>query len=260
MYKTIKLEVSDGIAVLTLDNPKKLNTLNRQTITELYDALDAVESDNNIRVLLTWGGENLFGAGADIGDVVGEAPTAYDGYKFSRKLQVLFNRIENLPIPTIAAMGGYALGGCLEMALAFDIRIASQNAKVGLPELNLGVIPGGGGTQRLPRLIGVGAAKEFMFKGKNVSAQEAYRLGIVNQVVEEGTLLAEGMKLANQFAEKPPIAVAMLKNVINTGISLDINLAMEQEAKSFGLLFSTKDLMEGTTAFKEKRKPKFIGR
>lgn len=259
MFKTIMLDVEEGLALITLNNPKKLNALSSETVDELNRALDIVESDGTTRVVGIWGGETLFGAGADIGEVV-EIKSAYEAYRYSRRVQSLFDRLENFPWPTIAAIGGYALGGCLELALCCDIRLASDRAQLGLPEVKLGVLPGGGGTQRLSRLIGTARAKELIYTGEPVSAEEAYRLGIVNRVVPEGKLKEETIKLARLLASRPPVALAMIKAAINVGIGLDMSSALEHEATCFAVLFDTEDSREGLQAFIEKRKAVFKGR
>ncbi|NPV90587.1 MAG: enoyl-CoA hydratase/isomerase family protein [Firmicutes bacterium] len=259
MFKCIKLEILDNVALITLNHPEKLNALSSVVIEELNLALDKVEGDESARALVIWGGESLFGAGADISEIVNIA-NSYEAYRFSRKFQSLCDRLENLPLATIAAISGYALGGCLELALACDIRVAGEKAQLGLPEIKLAVLPGGGGTQRLPRLIGTSRAKELILVGDPVSAVEAHRLGLVNRLVEEGRLYEEGMKLARTLASRAPIALAMIKNSINVGAALDMNSALEHEATCFGVLFDSEDRDEGLKAFLEKRKAVFKGR
>lgn len=259
MHKNVKLDIDEGVALLTLNNPKQLNALSNQFLNELSKVLDQIEADDKIGAIVIWGGEKLFGAGAKI-DEISQMEKAYEAFIWSRQIQSLFNRIENTSKATIAAIGGIALGGCLEMALACDLRIASMSAKMGVPEINLGVLPGAGGTQRLPRLIGVSRAKEMLLMGDCISAQEAYRLGVVNRLVEDGYLLQEAMGLAKKIAKKAPIARAMIKSSVNIGINLDFDKALEHEANCFAILFNTDDLREGVKAFSEKRPAKFQGK
>ncbi|ADI01269.1 MAG TPA: enoyl-CoA hydratase/isomerase family protein [Syntrophothermus lipocalidus] len=259
MYETLKLDVDGAVALVTLNNPSQMNALSHQMLAELSKLLDELENDNSIGVTVFWGGERLFGAGANIKEV-SQIEKSYDAFVWSRGIQKVFNRIENSSKATMAAIGGIALGGCLELALACDLRIASRSAKVGLPEINLGVLPGAGGTQRLPRLIGASKAKEMLLIGEPVPAEEAYRLGLVNRVVEDGSLLEESMKMAKQIAAKAPLARAMIKSAVNVGIGLDIEKGLEHEAKCFAILFNTDDLREGTKAFLEKRAADFRGR
>jgi|LSQX01.3.fsa_nt_gb enoyl-CoA hydratase len=259
MYQNIELAIDKGVAILTLNNPKKLNAISYQLLDELETVLGQIESDDSVKAIVLWGGETIFGAGANISEV-GRIEKSYDAYCFSRRLQKLASRIENIPKATIAAIGGLALGGCLEFALSCDLRIASKNAQLGLPEINLGTLPGAGGTQRLPRLIGISRAKEMLLIGENVSAEEAYRLGIINRIVPAGTLLEAAKKLAEKLAKKPPIALTMIKSAVNIGINLDLERAFEHEAKCFAVLFNTDDLREGVKAFIEKRPADFTGK
>jgi len=259
MYTNIKYEVVDSVGVITLNNPDKLNALSFQIIDDLYKIIDEVERDSSLRVLVIWGNEKLFGAGADITDILG-VKTVKQAYETAHKTHLLLNRIENLKIPTIAAVAGYALGGCLELALSCDMRIASEKGKIGLPEISLGLIPGGGGTQRLAKLIGTSRAKELMFFGSMINATEAHRLGIINRIVAVDTLYEEVMKMAEELKKLAPIALEMIKASVNIGYTQETVAAMEQEARCFGALFDTEDAKEGISAFVEKRKPAFTGK
>ena len=259
MYEYVKLDFEERVAVVTLNNPAALNSLSNQLLNELGQVLSKIEGDDQIGAIIIWGGEKLFGAGAKI-DEISQMEKSYEAYIWSRGIQNLFDRIEKSPKATIAAIGGIALGGCLEMALACDLRVASLSAKVGLPEINLGVLPGAGGTQRLPRLIGVSRAKEMLLTGDSISAQEAYRIGLVNRLAEDGNLLEEAMKLARKMSRKAPVARSMIKSAVDVGINLDLEQALEHEAKCFAILFNTDDMREGARAFVEKRAAVFQGR
>jgi len=259
-YENLSFKVLYQVGLVTLENASKKNALTFQMIEDMNEVLDIVEQREDIRVLLFWGTEELFGAGADISH--GETPitTAYESYHFSRRLQKTFARIHALSKPTIAAVAGYTLGGCLELSMACDIRFASENAKIGLPEVNLGSLPGAGGTQRLPRLVGLAKAKEIMFSGEYIGATEAERIGLVNRVVKEGTLLAEAMEYAQKLVKKAPLSLAKIKDAVDNGSSLSIDVALEYEAKCFATLFGTADREEGILAFNEKREPEFTGK
>jgi enoyl-CoA hydratase len=259
MFKSILLDASEGIAVITFNEPEKLNALSYNMFSELTQALDSISADESLRVVIIWGGESLFGVGANL-DEVSLINNAYEAYKYSRNLQTLFDRIERFPKPIIAAIGGYALGGGLELALSCDIRFASEGAKLGLPEVKLGVLPAGGGTVRLTKLTGVARAKELTFIGDPITADQAYRIGIVNHVVPEKHLMEEAMTLARILVKRAPIALAMIKNAITVGVSLDMVSAQENEAKSSGILFDTEDRVEGMNAFLQKRKAVFKGK
>lgn len=259
MYSTIKLEFKEKVALITLNTPEQMNVLSSAVLADLDKALTEIEAAEGISVIIIWGNEKLFGAGANIREII-QITSASQAYMLSRKFQRLFSRLEKLPQVTIAALAGYTLGGCLELALACDLRIASTNARLGLPEITIGVLPGAGGTQRLARIVGTSRAKEIILTGEPISAEEAYRLGIVNRVAEEGKLLEEAMRLANVLATRPPVALALIKNAIDTGIALDLEAGLEHEAKCFAVLFDTEDCKEGLRAFLEKRKAVFRGR
>lgn len=259
MYNSLTLTVEDKVALITLNEPKSMNALSISMIGELNAALDEIAADESIRVVVLWGNEKLFGAGANINEIAALA-NAHDAFRYSQNVHALFDRFETFPKAVIAAIGGFALGGCLEMALSCDIRIASENAKLGCPEIKLAVLPGGGGTQRLSRLAGTAKAKEMLLTGDPVTADEALRIGIVNRVVPDGTLLTEAMKLASVIAGRPPIAAEMIKDAVNTGSGMDLPAALEHEAACFAILFDTEDKKEGVSAFLEKRKASFTGK
>jgi enoyl-CoA hydratase len=261
-YSNLLLEVDEesGVALLTINRADKLNALNRTLLSELSLALDEVAEDERVRALvITGAGSKAFVAGADIAEIAAlEDDEA--GVEFARYGQGIFSQIERLPIPVIMAINGYALGGGCELALAGDMRIASENAQLGQPEVNLGVIPGYGGTQRLARIIGRDRAKSLIFTGERVGAEEAYRLGLVDRIVPQAELVDEAIKVARNLAGKAPRAIALAKMAINEGISLPLDEAIELEAQLFGQAAATQDRREGATAFLEKRQPKWSGR
>lgn len=257
-YENILITKENHIATITINRPTKLNALNKVTIKELHDAFSELEKNYETRVIiLTGSGEKAFVAGADIAEfadfsVAEGIELAADGQK------ILFNFVENLKIPVIAAINGFALGGGLELAMACHIRIASDNAKMGLPETSLGVIPGYGGTQRLPQLVGKGRAMEMILSAGMITADEAYRIGLVNHVVSQDELLNFSAEIAKKIIKNSPIAITMGINAINANFK-DGENGFETEIKSFGKCFGTKDFKEGTQAFLEKRKAEFIG-
>ncbi|OPZ75533.1 MAG: putative enoyl-CoA hydratase [Firmicutes bacterium ADurb.Bin456] len=256
----VHLEFREKTAVLRFDNPPA-NSLNAEILVEFQSKLKELQlkiaADETRVVVITGTGTKFFIAGADISRFL--ELDSKGGYEIARQGQVIFEELSSLPCATIAAINGYALGGGLELALACDIRLASANALLGQPEINLGLIPGYGGTQRLTRLIGPGKAKELIYTGKNVSAEEALRIGIINQVVTEGELLDEALKLAESIAGKPPLALRAAKKAMDQGLEKTLVMGIEAEAKHFGDLFSTEDQKEGARAFLEKRKPQFKG-
>lgn len=259
MFKSITLDSSEGVAVIKLNEEKTLNALSYNMLAELKAALGTVANDESLKVVILWGGEKLFGAGANLKEV-SKISNSYEAYEYSRNIQSVFDGFENFRKPVIAAIGGYALGGGLELALSCDIRLACESARLGLPEVKLGVLPAGGGTARLTKLIGRARAKEMIFLGDPVTAAEAWRLGIVNRVVADGHLMEEAMKLARVLAARAPVALAMIKNAVDIGADLGRDAAQENEAKCSGILFDTEDRIEGMNAFLEKRKAVFKGR
>jgi enoyl-CoA hydratase len=255
-YNNIIYEKQDQIGLITLNRPKSYNSINSELITELVDVFDTMESDDDICVVIITGNEKAFAAGADIKEV-GQLNTPVKAHKFVQHIQNAYDRIERFPKPVIAAVGGLALGGGCEMCMACDIRIASENAMFGQPEIKIGVIPGAGGTQRLPRLIGIGRAKEMLYSGDPISAAEAYRIGLVNKVVPIDSLMDEARKMAIKFSKQPGYALEITKIVVNDGMNMDLRTANAYEARCFEQLFATYDQQEGMKAFIEKRKPAF---
>ena len=254
------LEVENGIALLTIDRPKALNALNSETLAELNACLAELENNDDVKVvILTGSGEKSFVAGADISEMVNATPA--EGRKMGLLAREAFGRLENMPQVTIAAVNGFALGGGCEISMSCDIRVASDNAKFAQPECGLGILPGFGGTQRLPRLVGKGRAKELIFTCDMISADEAFRMGLANHVVPQAELIDYCKAMAGRIMKNGPYAVALAKQAINTGSDTDLDSGLKLEANLFGLSFSTADKMEGMTAFLEKRKEKhFIGK
>ncbi len=259
-FKNLLVEVNDGIAVVTINRPKSLNALNSETLAELDQAFAEVEANDAAKVLiLTGSGEKSFVAGADISEMVNG--TAPEGRKMGMLARAAFKRLENMEKPTIAAVNGYALGGGCEISMACDITIASENAKFGQPECGLGILPGFGGTQRLPRLVGKKRAKELIFSCDMIDADEAFRIGLANHVVPAAELLDYCKAMAKRIMKNAPFAVALAKQAINVGLDTDIDAGLQLEANLFGLSFATEDKKEGMTAFLEKRKEKnFTGK
>lgn len=258
-YTNLILEHNGAIAVLTINRPKALNALNADTLTELSTVLDELGRDSSVKVvILTGSGEKSFVAGADISQM--KELNALEGRLFGQLGQATFRKLELMPQPVIAAINGFALGGGCELAMACDLRLASENAKFGQPEVTLGLTAGFGGTQRLPRLVGTGAASELLFTGDLIDAQEAYRIGLVNHVYPLETLMEEALKLANRIAGRAPAAVQLSKSAIQRGMNMDLDSAQAYEAEVFALTFSTLDQKEGCSAFLERRKPVFEGR
>jgi enoyl-CoA hydratase len=259
-YANLLLETdSDGISTVTINRPKALNALNAATIYELDQVFDELVANPAAKVvIITGSGEKSFVAGADILEM--KDKTAVEGRQWGKLAQAVFSKIENLPKPVIAAVNGYALGGGCELAMACDIRIASEKAKFGQPEVSLGIPPGFGGTQRLPRLVGKGRAKELLFTGDMIDAAEAYRIGLANQIVAPEELIDKAKAMAHKILSRAPIAVQVCKAAVNTGLDIDLNSAIAYEAEVFGLCFATEDQKEGMTAFIEKRKAAFIGK
>jgi enoyl-CoA hydratase len=253
------LERTDAIALLTVNRPKVLNALNTATLDELRRLVLALKHDETVRcVILTGAGEKSFIAGADINELAVQTPTG--GRDLARRGQHVLDLIENMGKPVIAAINGYALGGGCELAMACTIRIAADTARIGQPEINLGIIPGYAGTQRLTRLVGRGRALEMLLTGDPIGAHEAHRIGLVNRVVPPGELLKEARALAATLASKAPVAVRYIIDAVNKGLQMPFGEAQVHEATLFGLVASTEDMREGTKAFLEKRKAEFKGR
>lgn len=257
-YETITIELRGAVAVLTIDRPDKLNALNTKVHTEAVSALDELRNDESVRVVvITGAGERSFVAGADISEFQERTPTEQRNTFHER---TLFNSIDTFPKPVIAMVNGFCLGGGNELALACDIRICSENAKFSQPEINLGLIPGGGGTQRLTRLIGEGRSMEIMLTGDMIDAQRAYSFGLVNHVYPAAELESRTMELANKIAEKAPIALQLAKEAVKFASRSNLDEGLRREIDLFALCFSTEDKQEGVSAFLEKRKPVFKGR
>ena len=257
-YKTLILEKQAHIATITINRPKSLNAINSQLVGDFLAALDELEEDRALRVLIVTGGDAVFMAGADIKELSGlDRPT--DAHGFIRNVHKLFKRLDAVEVPVIASVSGFAFGGGCELALACDYRLASETARFALPEVGLGLLPGAGGTQRLPRLIGVGRAMDMLISGKPISAKTAETFGLVNKVVSPDQLTAETQKIAESYARQPPVAVKLIKDAVMKGMQMQLPAALEYEARCFEMLFSTKDQKEGVAAFIEKRKPTFQG-
>ena len=258
-YENINYTAENGIATIAINRPKALNALNLATLTELKDVVEKIAVDKTVQVvIITGAGEKSFVAGADIVEM--STKNAVEGRVWGQVGQNVFTEIENLPQPVIAAVNGFALGGGCELACACDIRYASENAKFGQPEVGLGITPGFGGTQRLTRVVGRGHAKELIYTANIIDAQEALRIGLVNQVVPQAELMDAVMKVAKTITKKAPVAVQLAKAAINRGINCDVVTGIAYEAEVFGLCFATADQKEGMKAFIEKRKPTFEGK
>jgi len=259
MYENLKTEIKDSILTITIDRPKVLNALNAQTVHEIGLALEAARDDASVKcVILTGGGEKAFVAGADINELAQLTPIT--GKATSERGQRVFRAIERFPKPVIAAINGFALGGGCELALACHIRIASEKAQMGLPEVTLGIIPGYGGTQRMARLLGKGKALELILSGERVGAAEAERIGLVNKVVPADQLMAAAEELGHKIAARGPLAVQAAIEAVMSGSEMPFEEGQFLEATLFGLLASTDDMKEGMAAFLEKRAANFQGK
>jgi len=258
-YENLLVERDDAVLIVTFNRPAVLNALNAQTLDEFTAVIDDVRRDDAVRVVvITGAGEKSFIAGADINELAVQTPVA--GREHARKGQALFDRVERLGKPVIAAVNGFALGGGCELAMACTMRLASDTAKFGQPEINLGLLPGYAGSQRLPRLVGRGRALELLLTGAMISADEAYRIGLVNRVVPAAKLMDEARTVARTIAIKPPVAVRYILEAVASGLDMSFADAQDYEATLFGLVATTEDMREGTRAFLEKRKPTFHGR
>ena len=255
----IKYEEKGMIGIITISREKALNALNSQVLDEISKTFDSVDINNIRCLILTGAGEKSFVAGADISEM--STATKSEGEAFGKKGNDVFRKIETFPIPVIAAINGFALGGGCEIAMSCDIRICSDNAVFGQPEVSLGITPGFGGTQRLPRIVGIGMAKQMIYAGRNIKADEALRIGLVNAVYPQAELMPAAEKLASSIAAAAPIAVRNSKKAINEGLQVDMDKAIVIEEKLFGACFETEDQKEGMKAFLEKRKvEKFINK
>jgi enoyl-CoA hydratase len=258
MYQTLQYREQDAVATIQLNRPQKKNSLNTQMRAEMEAVLHEVARKSAIRALVITGGDEIFCAGADISEM-GGAPNAESSYHHAREFQVLFDQVESLPQPVIAAVSGYALGGGCELALAADFRIAAETARFGLPEIKIGAFPGGGGTQRLTRLIGIAKAKEMILLGDPITSQEALAAGLVMKIVSVGKCLDEATGLASKLAALPRLALQASKMLINRSLDIALATGLEFEARTFGAIAHSHDLAEGTRAFLEKRNPIFTG-
>lgn len=258
-YDLLRFEVSEGIATVTVNRPDKLNALNAAVMRELDEAFAETEAAPGIRGLIVTGaGEKAFVAGADIRELA--ALSAVEAESMARFGQRVFRRLETMPKPSVAAVNGFALGGGMELAMACTVRVAAENAKFGQPEVRLGLVPGYGGTQRLPRLIGRGRALELLLTGAQIDAAEAHRIGLVNHVAPQTQLLEFSRGLIAKMTEHAPIAAGLILNAVDTGLSTGLDEGLRFEAAAFALSASTQDKTEGTAAFLEKRKAVFRGR
>ncbi|HHT02185.1 MAG TPA: crotonase [Firmicutes bacterium] len=258
-YEYVLLEKDGCLAIITINRPKALNALNADVLRDLQAAVRAAHDDPEVAVLIITGaGEKAFVAGADIAFMQDMSPQ--EARPWTRMGQAIFAEIENLDKPVIAAVNGFALGGGCELAMACDIRVASEKARFGQPEVNLGIIPGFGGTQRLPRLVGKGMAKRLIFSGDMIDAATAERIGLADMVVPVDELMAKTKELAMSIAAKGPTAIKLAKAAINRGLELDLAAGVDYEAEVFALCFATADQKEGMKAFLEKRKPEFTGK
>ena len=257
-YESILIERRDRVATITINRPEKRNALNIQTRAEGAAALDELSQDDSVRVVIfTGAGDKAFVAGADIAEFAGRTALAQRAVMLDRGL---FNAVDTFPKPVIAMVNGYCLGGGCELALACDIRIASETASFGQPEINLGIIPGGGGTQRLTRLVGEGKAMEMILTGEIINAQEAFRLGLANHVVPADQLQTKTMEVANRIAEKSPVALRLAKEAVKAASRSNLDEGLRREVDLFALCFSSEDKDEGVSAFLEKRKADFKGK
>ena len=250
----VNCEVQGAVAVLTIDRPKALNALNPEVLADLKAAFEGIDQNAVRCVVLTGAGDKSFVAGADIGSM--STMTKAEGEAFGKLGNDIFLMIESFPLPVIAAVNGFALGGGCELAMSCDIRICSDNAMFGQPEVGLGITPGFGGTQRLPRIVGLGMAKQLLYTARNIDAAEALRIGLVNAVVPQAELMDTALKMANNIAKNAPIAVRACKKAVNEGMQVSIDKAVEFEEKLFGGCFETHDQVEGMACFLSREKPK----
>jgi len=259
-YENILLNRDGAVATITLNRPKQLNALSAAVIDDVRGALVELATDDTVRaIIITGAGDRAFAAGADIGELNG-ITSATDGRRMAERSHQLGRAMADLPKPLIAAINGFALGGGLELALACDIRIAADTAQVGLPEVTLGIMPGWGGTQRLARLVGPGAAKLLMMTGDRIAAAEALRLGVVERVVPAAELLDTAKQIAHKLAGAPPLSIDAIKQAVNRGLNMTLDDANAFEASLFGALTVTEDAKEGTAAFLAKRKAEWKGK
>jgi enoyl-CoA hydratase/carnithine racemase len=255
----VNLEIEDGVGTIRIDRPK-VNALNSQVATEIGQAVDAAGADESVRAVVIWGGERVFAAGADINEMAEQ--DAITMFTYIGGFQNVFTRLEQLPVITIAAINGYALGGGCELTLACDIRICAEDSQLGQPEILLGVMPGAGGTQRLPRLVGVGRAKEMVYSGRFVGAEEALRIGLVNEVATPEDVYKRAHEIAKRYARGPRVALMAAKQVMQNGLDLDMTSALLLERQAFSALFASEDQKIGMKSFATEGpgKARFVGR
>jgi len=257
-FKNLSLEQTDAVATVTVSRPRVLNALNAATIQELDECLLRLRDDPSVRaIVLTGEGDRAFIAGADIAELSGLTPAS--AREVARRGQAVCDRLERAGKPVIAAVNGFALGGGLELAMACTLRVAAETARLGQPEVNLGLLPGFGGTQRLPRLVGPGRALEMLLTGEPIDAAEAWRLGLVNRVVPAGRVRDEARELAGLLAAKPPVVMKYILDAVRSGMQMSLQEGCDLEATLFGLVAATEDMREGTQAFLEKRDARFKG-
>jgi enoyl-CoA hydratase len=258
LYQSLNYQKEGPVSVIQINRPQKKNSLNTELRHEMEEVMREIAADTKQRAVILTGGEEIFCAGADISEIEGTV-SAEAAYQHAREFQILFEQLEALPQPVIAAVSGYALGGGCELALACDFRIASDTARFGLPEIKIGAFPGGGGTQRLPRLIGTAKAMEMILIGDPITAEQALAAGLVMKVTPKAKLMEEANAFAAKLASLPRLALQASKMLINRSQEMDRASGLELEARSFGAIAHTHDLAEGTKAFMEKRKPNFTG-
>jgi enoyl-CoA hydratase len=257
-YETLLVEKEGDVAIVKLSRPP-VNSLSAKSYGELFDVFCELEKDDAVKaIVVTGSGDKAFGAGLDVIDVAGKTIPEY--FQFANAVRKSLDKISSINKPTIAALFGFVFGGGCEVALCCDLRIASPDANIGCPEVNLGIMPGSGGTQRLPRLIGIAKTKELLFMGDTVSGDEAYRIGLVNKVVPKESLLDEAKTWAKKLASKPRVALGLIKNAIDNGMNMDLPTALTYENDCFTLTYVSEDGREGMAAFAEKRKPNFKGK
>lgn len=256
-HENVLLEKGDHVATITINRPAKLNALNGPTRCELIGVLNDLRNDQDVRVVIITGAGKAFIAGADISEFAGRTPV--DQFRVMKEPTV-YEAVEMFPKPVIAAINGFCLGGGCELAMACDVRIASNKAKLGQPEVNLGIMPGGGGTQRLPRLVGLGNAYKLLFTGDMITAAEAHRIGLIDEVVEADKLLERVSQLANSIALKSPVALQLIKEAVRASVRTPLDEGLRHEVTLFGLAFSSDDKNEGVAAFLEKRTAAFKGK
>ena len=256
--KLVLCDIDDRVAVVTINRPEKLNALDGATRSEFLGVMDALRNNPDARVVIVTGaGDKAFVAGADIGEFEGRSPV--DQFRVMNA-PTIFDCVDRFPKPVLAMINGFALGGGCELAMACDIRIAADTARLGQPEVNLGILPGGGGTQRLPRLVGLGNAFRLLYSGQLIGAEEALRIGLVDEVVPAAALRDHVMEVARTIAAKSPVALSLIKEALRASVRTPLDQGLSQETTLFGLAFASEDKVEGVTAFQEKRKPEFRGR